>query len=161
MKIGFLHRLRLGTVKMTCCALALALHNAAMGAEIPTDSVKIAAGVVKASSYETPPAKGYIVANSTNIFSDHALYGTGVTGQLKLGDKVEGMGLDPRRKGRDRHRLRANFDARSPRQIRCAIGGTTMSKDVEVTNRRVDLDKWLGVGGLVMSSLLILSLVVR
>jgi hypothetical protein len=36
-----------------------------------------------------------------------------------------------------------------------------MSKDVEVTNRRVDLDKWLGVGGLVMSSLLILSLVVR
>jgi hypothetical protein len=91
MKIGFLHRLRLGTVKMTCCALALALHNAAMGAEIPTDSVKIAAGVVKASSYETPPAKGYIVANSTNIFSDHALYGTGVTGQLKLGDKVEAL----------------------------------------------------------------------
>jgi hypothetical protein len=91
MKIGFLHRLRLGTVKMTCCALALALHNAAMGAEIPTDSVKIAAGVVKASSYETPPAKGYIVANSTNIFSDHALYGTGVTGQLKLGDKIEAL----------------------------------------------------------------------
>ena len=31
----------------------------------------------------------------------------------------------------------------------------------EVTNRRIDLDKWLGVGGLLMSSLLILSLVVR
>jgi hypothetical protein len=91
MKIGFLHRLRLGTVKMTCCALALALHNAAMGAEIPTDSVKIAAGVVKASSYETPPAKGYIVANSTNIFSDHAIYGTDVNGQLKLGEKVEAL----------------------------------------------------------------------
>jgi hypothetical protein len=91
MKIGFLHRLRLGTVKMTCCALALAVHNAAMGAEIPTDSVKIAAGVVKASSYETLPAKGYIVANSTNIFSDHALYGTDVTGQLKLGEKVEAL----------------------------------------------------------------------
>jgi hypothetical protein len=91
MKIGFLHRLRLGTVKMTCCALALAFHNATMGAEIPTENLKIAVGVVKASGYETPPAKGYIVANSTNIFSDHALYGTGVTGQLKLGDKIEAL----------------------------------------------------------------------
>ena len=36
-----------------------------------------------------------------------------------------------------------------------------MSKDVETKNRRIDLDKWLGVGGLLMSSLLILSLVVR
>jgi hypothetical protein len=36
-----------------------------------------------------------------------------------------------------------------------------MNKDVEVTNRRIDLDKWLGVSGLLMSSLLILSLVVR
>jgi hypothetical protein len=76
-------------VKMTSCALALAFHNGAMGAEIPTDSLKIAAGVVKALGYETPPAKGYIVANSTNIFSDHAVYGTDVTGQLKLGEKVE------------------------------------------------------------------------
>jgi hypothetical protein len=154
-------------VKMTCCALALAFHNGAMGAEIPTDSLKIAAGIVKAPGYETPPAKGYIVANSTNIFSDHAVYGTDVTGQLKLGAKVEAprqserMALDPRRQGRDRHRLRANFDARSRRQVRCAIGGTTMSKDVETTNRRIDLDKWLGVGGLLMSSLVILSLVVR
>jgi hypothetical protein len=36
-----------------------------------------------------------------------------------------------------------------------------MNRDVEVTNRRVDVDKWLGIGGLFMSSLLILSLVVR
>jgi hypothetical protein len=36
-----------------------------------------------------------------------------------------------------------------------------MNKDVELTNRRIDLDKWLGIGGLFMSSLLILSLVVR
>jgi hypothetical protein len=36
-----------------------------------------------------------------------------------------------------------------------------MNKDVEATNRRIDLDKLLGVGGLLMSSLLILSLVVR
>lgn len=89
MKIGFLHGPRLGTVKMTCCALALAFHKAAMGAEIPTDSLKIAAGVVNAPGYETLPAKGYIVANSTNIFSDHAVYGTDVTGQLKLGERVE------------------------------------------------------------------------
>jgi hypothetical protein len=36
-----------------------------------------------------------------------------------------------------------------------------MNKNMEVTNRRIDLDKWLGLGGFVMSSLLILSLVVR
>ena len=35
-----------------------------------------------------------------------------------------------------------------------------MNKD-EVTNRRIDVDRLLGVGGLLMSSLLILSLVVR
>jgi hypothetical protein len=91
MKIGFRHGARLGAIKMTCCALALAFHNAAMGAEIPTDSLKIAAGVVKAPGYETLPAKGYVVANSTNIFSDHAVYGTDVTGQLKLGEKVEAL----------------------------------------------------------------------
>jgi hypothetical protein len=91
MKIGFRHGARLGAVKMTCCALALACHNAAMGAEIPTDSLKIAAGVVKAPGYETPPANGYVVANGTNIFSDHAVYGTDVTGQLKLGEKVEAL----------------------------------------------------------------------
>ena len=91
MKIGFRHAARLGTVKMACCALALACHNAAMGAEIPTDSLKIAAGVVRAPGYETLPAKGYIVANSTNVLSDHAVYGTGVTGQLKLGEKVEAL----------------------------------------------------------------------
>jgi hypothetical protein len=91
MRIGFRHGPRLGAVKMTCCALALAFHNAAMGAEIPTDSLKIAAGIVKAPGYETLPAKGYIVANSTNVFSDHAVNGTNVTGQLKLGEKVEAL----------------------------------------------------------------------
>jgi hypothetical protein len=42
-----------------------------MGAEIPTDGLTIAAGVAKAPGYETTPATGYIVANSTNIFSDN------------------------------------------------------------------------------------------
>jgi hypothetical protein len=91
MKIGFRHGARLGAVKMTCCALALAFHNAVMGAEIPTDSLKMTAGVMNAPSYETLPAKGNIVANSTNIFSDHAVYGTDVTGQLTLGEKVEAL----------------------------------------------------------------------
>jgi hypothetical protein len=91
MKIRFRLRARLDAVSWTCCALALAFHTVAMGAEIAADKLKIAAGVVKAPGYETLPAKGYIVANSTNIFSDHALYGTDVTGQLKLGEKVEAL----------------------------------------------------------------------
>jgi hypothetical protein len=36
-----------------------------------------------------------------------------------------------------------------------------MNRDEHAKDHRVDLDKWIGVGGLVMSSLLILSLVVR
>ena len=36
-----------------------------------------------------------------------------------------------------------------------------MNWDQEMANRRIDLDKWLGVGGFAMSALLILSLVVR
>jgi hypothetical protein len=73
-------------------AVVLALfHGGALGADIPADSLKIAAGVVKAPGYETPPAKGYVVANSTNVFNDHAVYGTDVTGQLKLGEKVEAL----------------------------------------------------------------------
>jgi hypothetical protein len=36
-----------------------------------------------------------------------------------------------------------------------------MNNDLQVTDRRIDLDRWLGIGGLLMSSLLILSLVVR
>ena len=63
--------------------------------------------------------KVYIVANSTNIFSGHAVYGTDVTGQLKLGEKVEVLakvkGWDWMLVGKEghRHRLRAKFDARS------------------------------------------------
>jgi hypothetical protein len=36
-----------------------------------------------------------------------------------------------------------------------------MNRDEHTKDYRVDLDKWIGVGGLVMTSLLILSLVVR
>jgi hypothetical protein len=92
MKIGFRQMARLKTSKITFGAVVLALfHGGALGADIPADSLKIAAGVVKAPGYETPPAKGYVVANSTNVFNDHAVYGTDVTGQLKLGEKVEAL----------------------------------------------------------------------
>jgi hypothetical protein len=60
----------------------------AFAADIPADSLKLAPGVVKAEGYETP-ATTYIVANSTNIYSDHSLVGDKVTGELKRGDRVE------------------------------------------------------------------------
>jgi hypothetical protein len=60
----------------------------AFAADIPADSLKLAPGVVKAEGYETP-ATTYIVANSTNIYSDHSLVGDKVTGELKRGDHAE------------------------------------------------------------------------
>jgi hypothetical protein len=50
----------------------------------------VAPGVVAASGYETP-ATSYIVANTTRIYSDLAVYGTNVTGELKRGEKVEAL----------------------------------------------------------------------
>ncbi len=82
---------RSGAVKMAFGAIALALlaSSSAAAADIPADSLKLAPGVVKAPAYETPPASSYIVANGTNIFSDHAFYGTSVTGELRRGEKPE------------------------------------------------------------------------
>jgi hypothetical protein len=63
----------------------------AWAADIPADSVKLAPGVAKASEgYETPPAM-YVVANPTDIFSDHYFYNTKVTGSLKRGDKLDAL----------------------------------------------------------------------
>jgi hypothetical protein len=76
---------------VACGIMALALfayHSKA--ADIAADSLKIAPGVVVDSGYETP-ATSYIVANSTNIYSDHAVYGGKVTGELKRGEKVEAL----------------------------------------------------------------------
>jgi len=61
---------------------------AALAADISADSLKLAPGVVKAAGYEAP-ATTYIVANSANIYSDHSLVDTKVTGELKRGDRVE------------------------------------------------------------------------
>lgn len=69
-------------------AIALFANHVVRGADIAADSLKIAPGVVVASGYETPAAS-YIVANSTNIYSDLSVYGPNVTGELKRGEKVE------------------------------------------------------------------------
>jgi hypothetical protein len=46
---------------------------------------------VAALGYETPASKRLHRWQPANMFSDHALYGTDVTGQLKLGVKVEAL----------------------------------------------------------------------
>ena len=61
---------------------------AAIAADISPESLKLAPDVVKAPAYETPPTN-YIVANSTNIYSDRWFYDTKVTGELKRGEPVE------------------------------------------------------------------------
>ena len=70
-------------------AAAVSLAGAAWAADVSTDSLKLAAGVVKAmEGYETPPAT-YIDANPTDIYNDHYFYNTRVTGALKRGEKVD------------------------------------------------------------------------
>jgi hypothetical protein len=61
---------------------------AAFAADISPDSLKFAAGVMKAPAYETP-ATNYIVANSTNVYSDRWFYDTKVMGELKRGEPVD------------------------------------------------------------------------
>jgi hypothetical protein len=91
MKIDSLHLARYGArVAWPAMALALFANYAAMGADIAADSLKVAPGVVVAPGYETP-ATSYIVANTTSIYSDLAVYGTNVTGELKRGEKVEAL----------------------------------------------------------------------
>ena len=69
-----------------CAAVGM---GAAMAADIPAASLKFGNGVEKTKQgYETPPAM-YIVANPTNVFSNHFYYGSKVTGELKLGEKVQ------------------------------------------------------------------------
>jgi hypothetical protein len=71
-----------------CAAVGL---GAALAADISADSLKFAEGVNKTKQgYETPPAM-YIVANPTNVFSDHFYYGGKVTGELKRGERVEAL----------------------------------------------------------------------
>lgn len=89
MKIDFLTRFRAINMAFGAMAFALFVNSSASATDIAVDSLKLAPGVVKASGYETLSASNYIVANSTNIFSDHAFYGNNVTGELKRGEKPE------------------------------------------------------------------------
>lgn len=78
------------TLRMSAvCAAPLLAAAAAFAADISPDSIKLAPGVAKApEGYETV-ATTYIVANGTNIYSDHALFDTKVTGQLARGEHVD------------------------------------------------------------------------
>jgi len=71
-----------------CAAVGV---GAALAADIPAASLKFGNGVEKTKQgYETPAAM-YIVANPTNVFSNHFYYGSKVTGELKRGDRVEAL----------------------------------------------------------------------
>jgi len=74
---------------LSAMAFALFANSSASATDIPVDSLKLAPGVVQASGYETPPVANYIVADSTNIFSDHAFYRNNVTGELKRGERPD------------------------------------------------------------------------
>jgi uncharacterized protein YgiM (DUF1202 family) len=67
---------------------AILSSPAAFAADLSPDSLKFASGVVKAPAYETP-ATNYIVANSTNVYSDHSFFDTKVMGELKRGERVD------------------------------------------------------------------------
>jgi hypothetical protein len=68
--------------------MAILSTPAAFAADISPDSLKFASGVARASAYETP-ATNYIVANSTNVYSDRWFYDTKVMGELERGEPVD------------------------------------------------------------------------
>ena len=85
--------IQFGAVTLVSAAVTAAVLNiaAAFAADIPADSLKLAAGVTKShEGYETP-ATQYIVANPTSIYSDHSFFGTKVTGELKRGEHVDAL----------------------------------------------------------------------
>ena len=81
---------RFGAVTMLTAAVTATLLNiaAAHATVVSADSLKLAPGVVKAPAYETPETT-YIVANGTNVYSDHSFTGTQVTGELKRGQHLD------------------------------------------------------------------------
>jgi hypothetical protein len=81
-------RFRRNALAAVAMILGLASVTSARAADVSPDSLKVAPGVVKASGYETPPAT-YIVANGTNIYSDHSFFDSKVTGQLTRGEHVD------------------------------------------------------------------------
>jgi hypothetical protein len=72
----------------TAAIAAILGSPVAFAADISPDGLKFASGVAKAPAYETP-ATNYIVANSTNVYSDRWLYDTKVMGELRRGEPVD------------------------------------------------------------------------
>jgi uncharacterized protein YgiM (DUF1202 family) len=74
-------------VAVATALAAVQMIPTAFAADVSSDSVKLAPGLVRAAGYEEP-ATTYIVANFTNIYSGPSLVDTKVTGELKRGDHV-------------------------------------------------------------------------
>jgi hypothetical protein len=80
-----------GVVAGAALTVAAFTAVAAVAADIPANSLKLAPGVAAAKEgFETPPT-AYVVANPTSTFSDHFYFDTKVTGDLKRGEKVEAL----------------------------------------------------------------------
>jgi len=74
----------------TLAVVAMATTVSAFAADFSAGNLKFAPGVIKASEgYETSPVQTYVVANPTSIFGNHFYYDSKVTGELKLGEKVQ------------------------------------------------------------------------
>lgn len=87
------HWLRFGAVAAGSAALTVMVLTAAaaLAADVSPDSLKFAPGVTKAMEGFETPATTYVVANPTNVFSDHFYYDTKVTGELKRGERVQAL----------------------------------------------------------------------
>lgn len=72
--------------------LAAIIAVTAGGSALAADAVnpRLAADVTKAAGFE-PLTTQYIVANPTNVFANHYMYGSKVTGQLQRGQRVEAL----------------------------------------------------------------------
>ncbi len=81
----------LAVTAVSAAATVIVLTSvSAFAADISADSLKLAPEVIKApEGFETPPVQTYVVANPTSIFGNHFYYDSKVTGELKLGEKVQ------------------------------------------------------------------------
>ena len=77
--------------KMLGATASLISLYPALAADIPADKLKLAPDVVQQSAYETPATGEYVVANGTDIYSDHSFYDTKVMGNLKRGEHVQAL----------------------------------------------------------------------
>ena len=74
--------------RCTISVSALLTAFAALAAEVPAESLKLAPGLVKAAGYETVDTK-YVVGIGTSIYSDHAFHSMPVGSELKRGERVD------------------------------------------------------------------------